>query len=305
MLPSPFRPTPEERQRFTDLDKVFIVSGGRTGTTFLGVQLARALPGAFSVHEPDRLSPDDLPDVFRKLRQQGPVQLLAGKLLGVSGTRNLSLHRLDGTLDGATAIDRLIAERRWALPLAERVYIEANYQLFGLIPDLVGLPRTRVAVLLRNPRSWVESWLGKRWFSKSDLMANVNVLGFKRLSPRTLGEPMDDWKSWGRLEKLCWTWANMNQRFADCAEATPEHVRLFLFEDIFERRDPEALRELLEFTAPGIDLDAIVARTTQLLEERINASRAKSHPFAEWPDEEQDVLLQMCGPLARRLGYAL
>ncbi len=297
---------PDERRRFDGLQKVFVVSAGRTGTQFFGVQLGRLLPGCFSVHEPDRVDPTDLKDFLPKLNAQGPWRLVFGKALGLNGTRNLSLQRIEGRLSGPQAVDRLLAERSWVLSRCLETYAESNPQLFGLVPELIGLPRSRVAVFVRDPRTWVPSWMGKRWFGPQDWMERVGLLGMRRLNPAITGQSDPGWTGRGLLEKLCWTWWDMNQRFVDALAAAGDRAGWFRFEDVFIQRDPEQLTRLVALLAPEADHQPLIARLSELLDERFNA-RAAIGPrlFESWSKDEQTVLMSRCGPLARQLGYAL
>ena len=82
-------------------DLVFIVSGGRTGTQFLGDRLSLAIENSYSVHEPDIL-PISVKRVGGRLRTFGLWNMVFGKALGLSGIRVLGQRAITGTIDRET-----------------------------------------------------------------------------------------------------------------------------------------------------------------------------------------------------------
>ena len=296
--------TDDERRRFDRLNKVFVVSAGRTGTNFLGLQLGKILPGAFSVHEPDRVDPGEWRDLLGKLARQGFGRLIVGKALGIYGSRNLSLMRVSGAISAKAMFERFLAERRWVLRHADEASLESNPQLFGLGEDLAGLPGAKVAFFVRDPRTWVPSWMGKRWFGPTDWMEKIGRLGFKRLNPSIAGEPDVPWGEYGPLEKLCWTWRCMNRMFLRASRQGRANVALFRYEDVFEHRHEETIREFVGFVSHRGCVEEQAARLVDLMRERINPRKDKGPRLYEtWSRGEKRALEELCGGLARELGY--
>lgn len=293
----------EEESHFASINKTWILSAGRTGTRFLGEKLDELLTSSISTHEPDRIKLHLVDDLKYKLRQQGFQRLILGKALGAFGTRNLSLRRITGQLSSRVALERLLLERQWVLAKRPTTYIESNSQLFGLGNDLIALPKSRVVVLVRDPRNWLVSWLAKDWFSETDWMDKLGVLGFKRLSPSMVGEEVD-WGRWTRLQKLAWTWNNINQRLLDLYHGHPENVRLYRFEAVFEERDPAAIESILGFLSWDMAAKQHKEIFLNMLDQKINASRSGSitehQPFTI---AENQWLEKTCGRVARELGY--
>ncbi len=296
---------PREGDRFAGLDKTWILSAGRTGTRFFGEKLGPLLPGLLSVHEPDRVDPGLWKETLFKLRQQGPRRLVLGKALGLFGTRNLSLSRIRGRLSRDVALDRLLLERRWVLEGNPRAYLESNPQLFGLGPDLLDLPRSWVVVLVRDPRSWLPSWMGKRWFAPNDWVERLGVLGLQRLNPTMLGQE-SDWARWTPLQKLAWTWNDMNARLLRLFKDRPKDCRLYRFEDLFEDRDKKTLDEFLDFVSWGRADEQTREALGRAFGEKINVREAEGPRLYEnWSAEEKNFLKSVCGKLAEELGYRL
>lgn len=224
--------------------KVFIVSGGRTATTLFGHRLTAAFPRIYSVHEPDRIdaAQSGARGTAAALAGQGLWRMGFLKGLGLAGTRNLSLKRARGTIDREAALDWLVADRRHLGELDCDIYVEANYQLFGVVPDLVTLPNSHVVLLLRDPATWIQSWLKKKWYSREDWLTRLDALGMKRITPRNVGLIEPGWETFSRTEKLAWVWGYLAKGFVEQQSASPARVSLYRFEDL---------------TAPGNDTLAL------------------------------------------------
>ena len=76
----------------------FIVSGGRTGTQFLGDLLSEAIEDSYSEHEPDIIHGFDEGSLER-LRRFGLWHMVVGRALGQSGVRVLGTRYLVGKDD--------------------------------------------------------------------------------------------------------------------------------------------------------------------------------------------------------------
>lgn len=214
--------------------KVFIVSGGRTATTLFGKRLGDTFSNVFSIHEPDRVdltSSSALASAAAVLRQ-GVFRMGLLKALGRAGTRNLSLRRLQGLVDQSRAQEWFLADRRHLGAIDEAVYAEANYQLFGVIEDCLAFPNSTAILVLRDPLTWIQSWLKKKWYGPEDRLTRIDALGFKRITPANVGLTNADWDRYDRTEKLAWVWGFLAERFVELEADNPEHVALFRFEDL-------------------------------------------------------------------------
>lgn len=266
-------PAPElEASPFRAAKKTFIVSAGRTGTHFLGSRLSRLRAGVFSVHEPDKVEFQNRRwrEFFSAARAQNPLRLSVGKVLGVNGTRNLSLKRLQRRWSRERCLQRLIRERDW-VPSC-RLYIESNYQLFGLPEDLLFLPDTRVVFIVRQPQMWAGSWLKKKWYGDRDLLYRLNLLGLKRLTPANAGIQLPEWEDFSREEKLIWVWGFLNQSFYTTAQSHPGRAGWFRFEDVFTGANAAERRRFLEFCFHGPIEDEELRRFDELLLQRTNTT---------------------------------
>lgn len=228
--------------------KSFIVSGGRTATTLFGNQLGRLFPHVYSIHEPDRvdIGPEKTLASLRQVLSQGFFRMGFLKALGFAGTRNLSLRRLSGAVGPQKVHAQLIADRSHIDLQAHSIYVESNYQLFGVIRDCLALPNAYAAFLLRHPSSWIESWLKKKWYGPEDRLSRIDFAGFKRITPANVGIDEPSWDEFGRVDKLAWVWGFLAELFETVSAEVPSRTGIFRFEDLTSP-EPSAVAEQQRF----------------------------------------------------------
>lgn len=220
--------------RNPEVRKTFIVSGGRTATMLFGNRLSEAYADVFSVHEPDvvELTRHGVRKSAGQLARQGLLRMGLLKSLGLAGTRNLSLRRLQGRIDEQQTLEWFLKDRRHLGDIETPFYIEANAQLFGITEDLLRLPNTNVVLIIRDPGTWIESWLKKKWYSERDLLTRVDKLGFRRITPENVGLEESGWDSFQRVEKLAWVWGFLARSFRQLEAAHPDRACVLRFEDV-------------------------------------------------------------------------
>jgi hypothetical protein len=215
---------PEMRSEI-DKDLVFIVSGGRTGTTFFGNALNELVEDCYAVHEPD-LMPDPrksgMPKILRRLRTFGLYHMVIGRLRGDTGIRNLTRKRLSHSPDGdAKAIQSAIRAHRdfFYTIVPQALVVESYSQWFGLLPDVRAVyPSAKVVGIIRDPRDWVVSWLN--YEGHHDARDMVEMAGQSRLTPSMIGDHAwaDRWDGMSVFQKLCWDWKTVYGLIDDFAQ---------------------------------------------------------------------------------------
>ena len=298
-------------ERFlSDRRKVFIISAGRTGTTFLGRKLGGLFSGCLSVHEPDAIHFRDLDhpsEVVDHIRGHGGFfRQIVLKMLGRTGARNLSLLRLQRRISREETISRLARDRQWLNDLEWSIYVEANHQLHGLIDDLASIPNSRVVLIVRHPEPWIQSWLNytHSWYGPKDWLQRIDVLGAKRMAPRHVGEESPNWKSLSQAERLAWLWNFMHRRFHSASRSHQHLVQILKFEELFEQRDPAAIDRLIRTIDPECDTAEVARQLDLHLETRINSSYASSNEVTRvLTSTEKERIASVCGDVAGRLGY--
>jgi len=259
--------------------KTFIVSGGRTATMLFGKRFGESFGDVFSVHEPDVV--DITRNGFRSsisgVARQGVFRMGVLKSLGLAGSRNLSLKRLRGSIDHDRALDWFIKDRRHLAHINRPIYLEANYQLFGVVEDIISLPNSRAILIIRDPRTWIESWLKKRWYSRSDLLTQLDFLGFRRITPRNVGISEPTWNHFDRVEKLAWVWGFLARSFAEQVSAFPDKVSVFRFEDILGGSPiVDTQRQLLKIIFGEDGADQRLAEYRHMIRHKDNATPRES-----------------------------
>ena len=285
-----------------DKDLVFIVSGGRTGTAFFGERLNLIIRGASAFHEPDLLDGISARSL-QAIRRFGFYHMVVGRLLGATGIRLLTQDYLAGKVDHRAAVAAVLKQRQaFYQSQPTSLVIEAYYQWYGLLPVIRdAFPNAKVVAIVRDPRTWVASWL--RFGGHHDEKDKVRSLGLPRLSPAMLGDRhyADQWDQMGPFERLCWDWNaiyDLIQRF----NARDDLCRLFKFEELFAPNEhmAELLSWITEFGARRYELFPY----DDLLGFRINASSDRARvDWRSWSPQRAASLQEICGPLMARYGY--
>lgn len=280
-----------------------VVSGGRTGTAFMGSNLSQILPGSISCHEPDAVHSDRLLHDIRSVRRVcGLRRGLFGKLLGLTGIRNISNRFLAGRID-ATAASQAIMEHRANFYDRDpsQLFIESNYAFFGLLPVL---PRTfenyRVIAITRNPEDWIRSYLKKAdRYGKKDLL---NKFGL-RITPAFVGdkEAAQQWSGMSVPERLAWYWRLVYSRIAE-ADANDPNILTVRFEDLFQNENrEEELYRVADFLGAIANPPIAPVSLSGLMDNVRNAA-----PPAGTIASDQEIkraVSQWCQPLSSELGY--
>jgi len=292
---------------FKDKYFVFIVSGGRTGTRFLGETLSKVIDNSFSVHEPDVFVPRrGFSDFWKKIKVFGLYQIFLGKILQTTGIRNLSQNYLSGKYNLEDVQQSLIAQRRkYYESIDKELIIESYGGWYGCIPAIRSLyANYRIIVLPRNPKSWATSVMNRSaLFGRLDL---VTLSGLGRLTPALIGddEYKQKWRHFNRFQRVCWTYKTQYETMVREVQGD-ENSRVTKFEDLFESRDRyDNLCNLLEFTTTFNDKKFECSVPADILEKKIHETSSFDFPSPDsWDDELLKQYQQISGSIAARLGY--
>lgn len=249
---------------------VFVVSTGRTGTTFLA-RFAGDI-GAEGCHEP------------------GPWWL-----------RHLSNAHVSGHLDHDRAVGLLRRQR--AHVGTSGPYLEASCLIYGLVgPLLDAFPEARVVHVVRDPRTYVRS--GLSWGVHRAGGRPLNLLPYRRLAPPQF-RPLDPrervrWAADNQFARLCWAWSAMNQAMR-AQGAGHERFRTVRFEDL---TDPDLGPDTLAALASDLHLPVDRSRLTELTATPVNASETEaSVGWQSWSDADLGLLLERTATEADHYGY--
>lgn len=290
----------------TDKDVVLITSGGRTGTSFFAEVLGEIISDCFSVHEPDVWHGLFRPDSWRAVRWFGFYHVVVGKFLRRTGMRCIAERYLSGDWSEERTVRAIVRQRgAFFRNRSASLVVESNTQWYALLPLLPRiLTRYRVLALVRDPRTWVRSYVN--FGGHHDNRDRVQRFGLPRLSPEMVdGEWAARWEAMDVFERLCWDWKFITSRLLEAADAD-EMIRLVRFEDLFlSERRLARLEEALDFLTDFGSRRYGYRVPPDLFERKVNVSRpTRLGPWEDWPDERRNFLEEMCGPLMDRLGYS-
>lgn len=289
----------------TNKDVVFIVSGGRTGTKFMGERLSRIVDDCFSVHEPDVFDGFNI-RTWEKIKTFGIYHMVVGRLLSRTGIRNLSQKFMSRKISADELRLRVLAHRKeYYSSIPNNLIIESYYQWYGILPILPEIfPSYKVLAVIRDPRDWVTSWMNfGAHFGERDW---VDRLGFNRLNPQMIHheDQIFDWNSMTRFQKLCWTWKTVYEKIFEFSEHDPNTL-MVRYEDLFlDKKKERNFVNCLEFITNFHNRSYYYHFDQTVLSNRIHATKDKSFPeWMEWDPAHRLYLTKVCSPLMKKFGY--
>jgi hypothetical protein len=248
---------------------LFVVSTGRTGTTFLA-QFASD-QGAQGCHEP------------------GPWWL-----------RHLSNAHASGHADHDRTV-RLLRARRAEIG-TEAPYLEASCLIYGLVgPLLDAFPTARIVHVVRDPRTYVAS--GLSWGAYRFGGRQLNVVPYRRLAPPqfrpTRVIERVRWVGQDQFSRLAWAWSAMNRAMRIQGEGH-ERFRTVRFEDLTGAESgPPLLAELADDLGLGVGPDGGLPP-----ESVVNASgSAGLEAWRSWTPQRRQRLVEFTAVEAEHYGY--
>ena len=281
----------------------FVVSGGRTGTSYINDFINRKFRDVRSFHEPDNID-SFRPGYLRNMAQEfGDPLFLFKKVFGQWGLKNLSNQRLAGKITDTEAAEKLYHNRHNFVEQSDaRIFVETSYNYNGLLDIIPTVFQDyRIVFIIRDPRDWVRSHMNVReWYYYS----NPNTILGTRLSAEMVGdEPYASrWQGFSRFEKLCWAWNYLNVNAVRMLREVHQSM-VIRFEDLFDKsNDGETLRQTIEFitrmeSSPEIDYRQELSRTV---------GPSAEYTFPRWPDWDADMAMQLetiCGEFMEEMGY--
>ncbi len=250
-----------------DYQPVFIVSTGRTGTTFLGRYFFDKFENVTSYHEPQ-------PDFF--------------DLSVKAATGSISIDCLKRTIN---------ANRKWVLAKMQAnestVYIESNYYLFSLIKTLEEIfEEPRFIHVVRDGRDVIRSAYNRQWFRDDDNYDRIKANFFP-------SDPYyNTWKNLNRFEKLTWYWQKIDKTILRSLDNNPNAIRVY-FEDIFNAQDGyPGVEQMLDF------LNLEKNDWEKLMNNKIRSSGDYELPhWAKWSTKQKDSFKDIAGDHLKFHGY--
>ena len=287
---------------------VFLISAGRTGTRFLGHKLGDIIDNAYSVHEPDVLTPRKGYQFPEKLKTFGFYHLVLGKILGKTGIRNLSQRYVAGKIS-LQEIEKAIVKHRqkYYNQIKEDLIIESYSGWYGCIPAIQNLYKNyKIIIITRDPKDWVTS--NMNWgtlFGKRDW---VSKLGLGRLNPKMVNdkEYINKWKQFSRFEKICWTYKTQYEIMLHYSQGDP-NTKIIKFEDIFYSNSKyDTLNELLSFLTSFPDKQFDYSVPFNILNKKVHKNIFYEFPeYKYWDVQFKKKFHKICKEISNKLCYNL
>lgn len=238
-------------QDWSPIQKVFIVSTGRTGTLFFA-QLFNLLPDIQSLHEP---SPDFL---------------------------NLAINYAQSLVSFEAAAQEIERKRRPFCRDLKRqninFYIESNNRFFSLTHPLQRVfPDSKIIYIVRDGRDYVRSGMSRSWYTEDDK------------SPRLRADMFPDdpyanqWNQMSRFQKIAWRWQKKDGFINRDFDKLENSIKV-KFEDIFYDPERQGLFEITRFI--GIPDDLVKYPLEQIGDKKVHANSKQIIPkWTHWDDQ--------------------
>lgn len=257
-----------------DLEVIFIVSTGRTGTEFLANFFNENFKQTIAYHEP-------APDLFD---------------LGVDSVRKKKSER---------KIFNCLKRARFPLIRSlgkNTIYVESNNNLVLLLPTLIkAFPKAKFVHVIRNPKSYVRSA-----YSKSHGKAKYTLFGEsdprKRLTAKDdINDPFySQWDHFSQFQKVCWHWHKYNLMIERALANHKGKIQVD-YEKLFYDSTKETLLHLVKFLDLDKRLNVNIDDALYLFTNKMNQThKYKLGAFEEWPDHYKKEYYSVLG----EIGYA-
>lgn len=262
-----------ERAR-AKLNCLFVLSTGRVGTEAMTHLLALS-PDIYAEHEP---SPQFLEETLNSFYDE-------------SSQKDFGRYYLNSRLISAAHKSQL----RRAL-FRGRVLAETSNRLTYVAHHLsIYLPRSKFIFLHRDPAEVIRSAMRRSYY--------VNHPWDRyRIEPKPDDPIFQKWGDFSSFQKCCWYYAAVNEFALDFIEKIPVERCFVLSSQALFDAESETVASLFSWIGArepsSSDVEALMGRKINSQETGVFSS------WDDWSDEEKAQMIELCGPVAQRLGYA-
>ena len=259
----------------------FIISSGRTGTTFLSKYFNQFFDDVLSVHEPKV----HVKSMGKKFLNKD-ISMIKAKKLFLSLRRDLYINKSK----------------------KNSIIIESNPTLGWLVPLLKDLfDNPKIIFVTRDPKTYVrsafdkipqESNPDKLFYSKEDMQSRLTPYYFKNDSIRA------NWENMERFEKICWFWNRFNKHiYSELKEY--DNLLIVKFEDIFQNDNSNTIKKMIDFFELRENLNVDFYNSLKLFGKKINDNQNYKYnkDFKKWSEKDQNTLLEYTSEMRKVLGY--
>ena len=249
-----------------DVDSVFVLSTGRTGTETLK-HLFELSDRVSAFHEPE-------PQLLEE-RKRARVEVY----------------------DQAAKYTKIFARARGAALYREvlrgKIYAETSARLTFFAPVIAELlPNARFIYIHRHPGGIVRSGMRRKWYVDHEA-------DYARIEPAPNEAAKKEWDTWDPFTKICWYWDAYNRFSLNFAESIDSSRVLSL--DAGSIFDGSAAARIFSFIGAEAPPQS---KISAVLSKKHNAQHSEQFPrFENWPPEMRRVLYNIAGDTMRSLGY--
>ena len=281
---------------------VFIASGGRTGSMFLGKYLSQVIEDCYSEHEPDLFA--GLSQLtFSRIKHFGFKHMILDRCLGRSGVRVLGQKLMKGEITDSECFLRLREMRaRYHSQISQGLIIESYYSWWLFANNINRIwPHAKMAGIIRDPRTWIDSWKAHCPARRN----NSSHDGFIQplLTPESINDTQwsPHWRNIGQTGRLAWDWLNVYRELVN-AQNNSSQVRIFKFEDLFGS-ESQSLDSFIQFITNHCNRHYRVLDLEIMKRAPVNSSANTENLWQTWTAAEAQVVDQICGPIMKLFGY--
>jgi len=281
---------------------VFIASGGRTGTQFLGDLLATIIDDCWSEHEPDMFAGFNVKS-WQRIKDFGLWHMAVGRALGQTGLRAAGTKFLTGGSDIAKVAATLRRQRaKYHGRIEQSLVIESYWRWWMFAGHMENVwPGAKTVGIIRDPKSWISSWLAH----DSSHSGTPWTYHFPPgpITPARIGDDQwtDRWDSLSPVGRLAWEWKEIYRR-VDAAAQSDQNTKMFRFEDLFDAKTG-TMQELVEFASAHPDKRYATSNADAVMSSVRNASSNQKDSWKGWSQEDIAIVDELCGPLIDKYGY--
>ncbi len=248
--------------------KFYILSTGRSGTTFLFTFFKNVYPELNLLHQlPWSRVINIIGNIPVSFKLRKKLILLAFKILKKEIVPKSSLDPLSS--------------------FSIYIYLQNN-----------SYKNIKVVHLVRDPRDFVTSFMNWKNQSLSKTILHY-LIPFWQPYPKENGVNYIKWIFMSKFEKYCWVWYYKNSLFKQLQNSC--EYKLIRMEDLTKNTNmQDHLRDLVHF----LELDDNVYDYQKFASHRVNKSTAnKFTSFQHWTQKQKDTLQNICGDLMLEFGY--
>lgn len=269
-----------------NVNTIFILSAGRTGTHFLQQFFNTCFQDVYAVHEPH-------PDLFelgmQKIRSDLSSEAICEKI------KDYRVRFLEKNLFHGTG-----------------TYIESNPHAAYLIPELMDtFGFVKFLYVVRNP---IDS--ARSFYAKSPVKNGGQMLFYGENDHRKRISPMDfrddkwerEWPYFSRVHKIAWYWNKVNSIIQDSLQ-TKENTLQVKYEDFFSENQStrkSTILQVVDFLELAENRVADWNKINGATGQKSNATKVDFlPPFEQWPIKEKEKFMELTAIMRMRLGYPL